>query len=173
MIRYLPVAGRMPTHFCASSPSPALSRLLPRTVRPASGRVLLLIGIAPERVAALTAIAARAGFIVDPADPRRRIVACPGAPACASGLIAARTLAAQLAPFLADASGPGTLHISGCAKGCAHPAPAALTIVGTSRGCGVIRNGTAQASPHRLVDPADLAAEIARTTLPAREVAHG
>ncbi len=144
-----------------------------RAVRPAPGRALLLIGIAPERVAALRAIAARAGFIVDPADPRRRVVACPGSPACASGLIAARTLAAQLAPLLADTESPDTLHISGCAKGCAHPAPAAFTIVGTARGCGIIRNGTAQASPHRFVDPADLAAEIARAMLPAREVAHG
>ena len=31
-----------------------------------------------------------------------------------------------------------TLHVSGCAKGCAHPAPAALTIVGTERGCGIV-----------------------------------
>jgi precorrin-3B synthase len=143
-----------------------------RAVRPAPGRALL-IGIAPERVAALKAIAARAGFIVDPADPRRRVVACPGSRACASGLIAARSLAAQLAPLLANAGGPDTLHISGCAKGCAHPAAATLTIVGTARGCGIIRNGNAQASPHRFVDPADLATEIACAMLPAHEVAHG
>ncbi len=144
-----------------------------RAVRPAPGRALLLTGIAPEHVAKLTAIAARAGFIVDPADPRRRVVACPGSPECASGLIGARTLAAQLAPLLTHAYRPDTLHISGCAKGCAHPAPAAFTIVGTARGCGLIRDGTAQASPHRFVDPPDLAAEIAHAMLPAREVAHG
>jgi precorrin-3B synthase len=148
-----------------------------RAVRPSPGRALLLIGIAQEHVAALRAIAACAGFIVDPADPRRRVVACPGSPACGSGLIAARTLAAQLAPLLADTDGPDTLHISGCAKGCAHPAPAALTIVGTARGCGIIRNGAARGSPDRFIDPADvaadLAAEIARATSPVCEVAHG
>ena len=37
------------------------------------------------------------GFIIEARDPRRRIVACPGAPSCASGLIAARAIAAQLA----------------------------------------------------------------------------
>ena len=30
------------------------------------------------------------------------------------------------------------IHISGCAKGCAHPGAAALTVVGTERGCGIV-----------------------------------
>ena len=80
--------------------------------------------------------AERLGFVTETNDPRRRIVACPGTPACASGLIAARSLAAEIArdvPLVGDGL---ALHVSGCAKGCAHPAPAPLTIVGTARGCG-------------------------------------
>ena len=38
-----------------------------------------------------------AGFIIDAADPRRSIAACPGSPACASGHIPARAIAAEIA----------------------------------------------------------------------------
>jgi precorrin-3B synthase len=43
------------------------------------------------------------------------------------------------------------IHLSGCRKGCAHPAPAAVTVVGTEIGCGIIRDGSARAVPHRVV----------------------
>ena len=131
-----------------------------RALRPAPQRVLLLIGIAPARVDALAAKLERLGFIVHASDPRRRIVACPGKPACASGLIAARALAAEIAPSLPPSH--DIVHISGCAKGCAHPAPAALTIVGTERGCGIIEHGTARTLPSRHVAAADIIAEAAR-----------
>jgi precorrin-3B synthase len=144
-----------------------------RDVRSAPGRVLLLIGAADASAAALTASAAKLGFIVDPADPRRRIVACPGAPACASGMIAARTIAAELAPRLVGGHGGVAVHISGCLKGCAHPPPAALTVVGTEHGCGIIRDGAARAAPSRFVDPSGLAAEIARLVKPTVEAVHG
>jgi precorrin-3B synthase len=129
-----------------------------RSVRLAPGRALLLLGVAPENAAALAANAERLGFIVRAHDPRRRIVACPGAPACASGLIAARALAAEIARHLAPSG--DTVHISGCAKGCAHPAAAALTVVGSERGCGIIRHGTARAAPRIYVDPADIVATV-------------
>ncbi len=44
-----------------------------------------------------------------------------------------------------------TIHISGCAKGCAHAAPAALTIVGTAEGCALIANGSARDAPFAVV----------------------
>ncbi len=122
----------------------------------------MLIGVAPANAAALTAAAEQLGFVVCPGDPRRRIAACPGAPACASGFIDARRLAAALAPQLAGLRTGIAVHVSGCAKGCAHPAPAALTVVGTPHGCGIIRNGTARAMPQSHVAPGDLAAEVAR-----------
>ena len=76
--------------------------------------------------------------------------------------IDARRLAAALAPHLAGLRDGIAVHVSGCAKGCAHPAPAALTVVGTAHGCGIIRNGTARAMPQLATSlPADLAAEVA------------
>jgi precorrin-3B synthase len=129
-------------------------------LRPAPQRALLLLGIAPEDAELLAAKLERLGFIVRASDPRRRIVACPGKPACASGLIAARALAAEIAPSLPPSN--DIVHISGCAKGCAHPAPAVLTIVGTERGCGIIERGDARAVPSRHVAEADLVPEAVR-----------
>jgi precorrin-3B synthase len=137
---------------------------------------LLLIGVASHHAARLTAAAAQRGFVVDPRDPRRRIAACPGAPGCASGFIPARALAAALAPSLPPhlaATSRVSLHISGCPKGCAHPGPAALTVVGAARGCGLVRDASARGAPERYVDPAHLATEIARFAAQPREAAHG
>jgi precorrin-3B synthase len=39
------------------------------------------------------------------------------------------------------------LHVSGCAKGCAHPGVAPLTLVATSAGFDLIRDGSASATP--------------------------
>ncbi|TGU53296.1 precorrin-3B synthase, partial [Mesorhizobium sp. M00.F.Ca.ET.186.01.1.1] len=82
------------------------------------------------------------------ADPRTRNAACPGPPACTSARIATRAMAETIAtesPDLLDAS--LTLHISGCAKGCAHPGTAALTLVGDENGAGLVVDGTAKALP--------------------------
>jgi len=141
------------------------------SVRPAPGRALLLVGVGHEDVASLATAAERLGFVVRPDDPRRRIVACPGKPACASGLIAARALATEIAAHLPSRS--ETIHISGCAKGCAHPAPAALTVVGTERGCGIVRCGSARATPHYHVDAAGVVAEVVRVAVDTSEGVHG
>lgn len=142
-----------------------------RSIRPVSGRALLLIGATPDDAAALAIAAENLSFIAQADDPRRSIVACPGKPACASGLIAARALAMEVAPHLPSRG--KTIHISGCAKGCAHPASAALTVIGTERGCGIVRNGSARAAPYRHADPADVVAEIVRLATPSSEAVHG
>lgn len=130
--------------------------------RPTFSRTLLLGPLARTKVKTLRDQARCLGFAVDRADPRRRIVACPGAPACASGLIASREIAAALAGDLPLAGDGIALHVSGCAKGCAHPAPVPLTIVGTERGCGIVHDGTARAVPSSYATPDDLAEEIER-----------
>ncbi|MEO3416936.1 precorrin-3B synthase [Roseovarius sp. CAU 1744] len=66
------------------------------------------------------------GLIADPDDPRLQVTACTGAPGCPQALAATRDIARALA-----GRAPGDLHVSGCAKGCAHPGPAAHTIVAT------------------------------------------
>lgn len=55
----------------------------------------------------------------------------------------AQAVAAALAPLL---DGSITVHLSACAKGCAHPAPAALTLVGMDEGIALVREGTAGAA---------------------------
>jgi precorrin-3B synthase len=133
-----------------------------RALRLAQDRALLLLGVPRAKAPMLADAAERRGFITRADDPRRRIVACPGKPACASGLITARALAHQLAPHLPSSSADGRVHISGCAKGCAHPGTAALTVVGTGHGCGIIRHGCARDAPGLYVDAGRLLAEIAR-----------
>lgn len=128
-----------------------------RALRGASGRVLLAIGAADP--AALCQRAAALGFIVQADDPRRRVAACSGAPACASALLDTRALAGTLAPFVP----PGAfLHVSGCAKGCAHPRPATRTLVGTPQGLGLIRRGRADDTVAEHLHTQDLRAVLAR-----------
>ena len=108
-------------------------------------RTLLLGPIGELTAFALGTAADTLGFIVDARDTRRRVVACAGSPACASGALPARAIAARIAVRLGQ--GAFAVHVSGCAKGCAHPSPAPLTIVGSSRGGGFVTNGTARSEP--------------------------
>jgi precorrin-3B synthase len=142
-------------------------------VRPAPDRALLLGPLSEEAASATARAAERLGFVVEARDPRRRIVACPGAPACASGLIAARALAAEIARLVPLPGEDGlALHVSGCAKGCAHPAPAPLTIVGTERGCGLISHGSARATPVKTVATDQLLPAIMELADTRKEPAH-
>jgi precorrin-3B synthase len=130
--------------------------------RPAPDRSLLLGPFKRTTIKTMRDEARRLDFAVDSSDARRRIVACPGAPSCASGLIAARTIAAEIAKSV-ELPGHGVaVHISGCAKGCAHPAATRITIVGTAGGCGIVRDGPARATPSSYAVPASLAKEIDR-----------
>jgi precorrin-3B synthase len=91
------------------------------------------------------------GLVTSAADPMLRVVACTGAPGCLQAHRPTRDLARRLAPHVP----PGCLlHVSGCAKGCAHPGPAALTLTATARGFDLVRNGTASGPPSRTaLDP--------------------
>lgn len=94
------------------------------------------------------------GLITDPQDPRLRVTACTGAPGCPQGRADTRALARALAPHLP----PGThLHVSGCAKGCAHPGPAPLTLVAQDQTrFALIRNGRADASASHILSASAL-----------------
>jgi precorrin-3B synthase len=123
-------------------------------VRLAPARSLMLLCPDEAAAAAVTNEARKAGLILDPADPRRAIAACPGAPACASGRIATRELARRLA---ARGNLPGSVHVSGCAKGCAHPSPARIVLVGTEAGLALVRDGRAGDKPTAIFPDADAA----------------
>lgn len=94
---------------------------------------------APLRLSRLRAVIARAD------DPRLRVTACTGAPGCPQGRAATRRIAEALAPLMP----PGrTLHVSGCAKGCARPSAASVTLVARDAATwGAVLDGTAADPP--------------------------
>ncbi|MGU3463792.1 precorrin-3B synthase [Methylobacterium sp. C33D] len=101
---------------------------------------VMLVPTANSDPAVTAALAAE--FIVVPDDPRRAIAACTGAPGCASGSTPTLADAARLADaFAALAASGRAAHVSGCAKGCARPGPADLTLVGRSGLYGVVIGG--------------------------------
>ena len=61
----------------------------------------------------------------DQSSVRAGVDACVGAPACPQASVATRDLARRLAPLVA-----GSLHVSGCAKGCARARPADVVLTG-------------------------------------------
>ncbi|MFN3822881.1 MAG: precorrin-3B synthase [Pseudorhodobacter sp.] len=86
-------------------------------------RMVLVEGLAsPPRIESL---------ILRADDPLLRVVACTGAPGCPQGLQPTRALARTLAAHVPEG---GVLHVSGCAKGCAHPGPAAHVLIATATG---------------------------------------
>ena len=84
------------------------------------------------------------GFVTDPDDPTLRAHACPGAPACSSATVETRSIARALAQHHTDG-----LHVSGCAKGCAHPRPAATTLVGNNGAYDLVENGNPWDQPRQ------------------------
>jgi precorrin-3B synthase len=138
----------------------AAARCGATSIRPAPGRALLTIGLGAAAMNEFAAAAAAAGFVVRPGDARRHVVACAGAPACGSALLATR----QLAPMIAQAArlfldGSLTIHVSGCAKGCAHPGAAALTLIGPDR---LVVHGRAGDTPHGATSAAAFIAGLPR-----------
>lgn len=98
--------------------------------------------------AALLDYAQKAGLIVSDNDPRTAIAVCAGAPSCASAYSPVRALAAFAAKECGTMlDGSFNLHLSGCGKGCAHPAPALLAFSGTSDGFSFGYQAKASASP--------------------------
>lgn len=100
----------------ASTLAALIQRSGTQAVRITPWRTLLLEGAGPIEVE---------GFVTDATDPVMRVDACPGAPACPQATVETRPLAMRLAPHVA-----GRLHVSGCAKGCAHSGPADVTLTG-------------------------------------------
>jgi len=89
-------------------------------------------------------------------DPLLQIDACPGAPACPQATVETRALAARLAPHA-----KGRLHISGCAKGCARPRPADLTLTGRDGRFDLAQQARAGSPPIRTgLTPDDITALI-------------
>jgi precorrin-3B synthase len=116
------------------------------SLRTTPWRALLLPGIASEAVAHITHDVEALSLIADAADPRLSTFACVGAPDCRSASVDARGDAARLAAAI-PAAGVRSLHVSGCAKSCAHRGDAALTLVGRDGRYELIRDGGANEKP--------------------------
>jgi precorrin-3B synthase len=82
------------------------------------------------------------GLIRHNSDPRLAMDACPGAPSCEQASVATQPLAEKLSGWV-----DGTVHISGCAKGCARRAPADVCLVGQAGRFNVVVNGGADSTP--------------------------
>ena len=109
---------------------------------------LLMLGPPRDRIEDILAAAVDCGFQTRADDPANYAIPCSGAGACASAHYSTRQAAADLinlGPDLLD--GSLQVHLSGCAKGCAHPSPAMLTIVGAATGYAIVVNGSSSSEP--------------------------
>jgi precorrin-3B synthase len=84
------------------------------------------------------------GVIADPTSALLRMDACAGAPFCPQAQVETRALARAIAPHVT-----GSLHVSGCAKGCARPKAADLTLVGRAGRFDLVTKGGAGDTPAR------------------------
>lgn len=97
-------------------------------------------------------------LILDPDDPLRRVQACTGAPGCPQASVTTRDLARRLAPRIPDGQ---CWHVSGCAKGCAWPKRADLTLVGQGGAFDLVKHGPPWDDPiRRGLTPSETDAEI-------------
>jgi precorrin-3B synthase len=100
-------------------------------IRLSPWRGFAFCGLSADTASSLQEALRSEDMVVEANDPRLPVSACTGAPACARGeaatLANAAALAEAMAPMLADGL---NLHVSGCAKSCAHPGSADLTLVG-------------------------------------------
>ncbi len=119
------------------------------SIRPAIDHSLVFFG---SENACRAMIAFSRDLILSANDPRAKIAACPGKPACNSAKLATHALGHAAAHDVADLlDGSLTLHLSGCSKGCAHPAKALLNLVGMSEGTALIFEGKTSDMPLKFI----------------------
>ena len=105
-------------------------------------RMLIALCVDEATAQAASIRASAFDIITHPDDPRLRIVACAGAPACASGHFDTHALGHELAagpPAWLD--GRFVLHLSGCEKRCAQPGGASVDVIGVPGSRKIVANG--------------------------------
>ncbi|WP_246703283.1 MULTISPECIES: precorrin-3B synthase [unclassified Rhizobium] len=133
-----------------------------REIRTGPEHSLLLLGLPLDRIEDVLAAAADCNFQTRAGDLANYAIPCAGAGACASAHYATRQAAADLVEVGADLlDGSLKVHLSGCTKGCAHPSPAMLTIVGTATGYAIVVNGSSSAEPVAYIGKEDLKSALA------------
>lgn len=125
-------------------------------LRLAPDRHLMLTGLSKAGAKAISTEARNFGFSVSLDDPEHLVSTCPGVGNCASAFYDTKGLADAIlrsSPELLD--GSLHLHLSGCSKGCAHPAPA-FALVGVPEGMAVLIDGKAQDQPDAMISGEDI-----------------
>lgn len=134
-------------------------------VRMTPWKAIILAPVSNDSAAALKEGVARAGGVVSASDPRSRFIACSGAPKCRSAYVDTHALVGRLVSALDEGepvSAATPIHVSGCAKGCAHPRPATFTVVATEKGFDIVRNGAPADPPETSsTSEQDLAGHVA------------
>ncbi|MFQ3788387.1 cobalamin biosynthesis protein CobG [Halomonas sp. A29] len=102
-------------------------------VRVTPWRRLLIEGEAPTSVP---------GLLDDERDPRLGVDVCPGAPFCEQASVETLALAERLSGRI-----EGSVHVSGCGKGCARQEPADLCLSGRDGRFDLIVGGRADGRP--------------------------
>lgn len=111
-------------------------------VRPAPGRLLVMQGANAAMTRLLQSINADR-FILEADDPRSMIDVCSGNRGCARGTTDTRADALLLSAWIAEAKPPiQSVHVSGCAKGCARRQPANITLIARDGKYDLVRNGS-------------------------------
>lgn len=167
MARHLKAGATLPPDFAPSvAPAPALAEPVPGIAAPgfligiefgqtSADQVEALAGLAPAfrltpwrmvLAEGCDAVPPIAGLITDGANPLLAVSACTGAPGCPQAFAPVRDLARALAPHVPDGQ---HLHVTACAKGCAHVAPCAFTLIATANGFDLVTDGRASDMPCR------------------------
>ncbi|WP_417209833.1 precorrin-3B synthase [Antarctobacter sp.] len=140
-----PAPGPRDGGLCAAAAFGQFSAAALRTLAEAGGP----IRVTPYRMLYLPDVMIQPDhpdLILDPQDPLRRVQACTGAPGCPQASVTTRDLARRLARRIPDGQ---IWHISGCAKGCAFPRNADLTLVGRDGAFDLVKQGTPWDDPIR------------------------
>ena len=125
-------------------------------------RMLCVVCTNEREAQSLERAAVAADLVTVPGDARLAIDACTGAPGCANATTPTRQDAAGLAISLKGKT-PAyrTIHISGCAKGCAHRGRAPITFVANAGRYDLVLNGSPADQPVRTgISGADLAGVV-------------
>jgi precorrin-3B synthase len=134
-------------------------------------RAILIVGIPAQAADAILVELHGEHFILDSADALLHVAGCPGAPACNSATTPVQQHAARFSKLFLELAPTGTaLHVSGCAKGCAHASTAPFTLVGNAGRYDLIENGTAADAPVAMhLSPDEVEAELVRRLHPPKE----
>lgn len=118
-------------------------------VAPTHWRVFIIPAQSLDAAQSMLGAARALDLVIAADDLRLAIVACPGAPECSQARGPTRATLARLAPLaqkLAGKDGVG-IHVSGCAKGCARPGDAPVTLIANGDRFDLVDDGRASDAP--------------------------